>query len=206
MMLISSIPASLAHAQPTAPVPSPVTPMSMNEARGFFICKTHMSFSRGHGTQVSFMHPDGLEFLWYPGNSVIVQGKWELRSTQTESARDHTDLCFQYGANTYNPVTKQWGGRWECRPAAIVARTTIERAPGDVFGLARRPAVPFVLSRERTTIKELRRKFHSEHPNERQSERSVDRGCPHPPPNLRKRPVAAGPTVVARLSNGTGMK
>ncbi|HKD27265.1 MAG TPA: DUF6438 domain-containing protein [Xanthobacteraceae bacterium] len=131
------------------------TSLSVAEARKLLICKTHMTFSAGHGTQVSYLRSDGVEFLWYPGNAVVVRGNWDIVEHTTDPP-GYADICFQYGANTYNPVTGKMGGNWECRPAHAFARSTVDRSDGDVFGLAKRDAVPFELSRERTTINNLR--------------------------------------------------
>ncbi len=132
------------------------TPLSMTEARKLLACKTHMTFSEGHGTQVSYLRSDGVEFLWYPGNAVVVRGKWNLTEHTTDPWK-FADICFLYGENSYNPVTRKMGGNWECRPAHAFTRSTVDRADGDVFGLAKRTAVPFNLSRERTTIDDLRK-------------------------------------------------
>jgi hypothetical protein len=132
------------------------TPLTEARARELLIGKTHMTFSGGHGTQVSYLRSDGVEFLWYPGNAVVVRGKWDIAKHATEP-RGYADICFLYGTNTYNPVTRRVGGNWECRPAHLYVRSIIDRADGDVFGLAKRAAVPFELSRERTTINDLRK-------------------------------------------------
>src|SRR5262245_18402673 len=123
-----------------------IRPMSLPEARQFFICKTHLSFDPGHGTQLSYLRADGAVLLWYPGNAIILRGRWKIeeRTTASQPQRTYDALCYQYGANTSNPVTKQSGRRWECLPAHVWARIRVERADGDVFGLARRSAVPFI--------------------------------------------------------------
>jgi hypothetical protein len=113
-----------------------------------FLNKTRVTFGPGHGTQVSYTRSDGAIFLWYPGNRVVLRGRWAVRSGH---------ICFLYGPNTYNPVTGQAGGRWNCRPAETRARNLVDRVNGDVFGLATRNAVPFVLAPDRTTIADLKR-------------------------------------------------
>jgi hypothetical protein len=151
--------------------------MSVTEARQFFACKTSMSFAPGHGTQVSYLQPDGMEFLWYPGNAVVLPARWDIvaRTTRTEPRKEYADICFKYGTNTYNPVTNQVGGKWECRPAHFNARFTVDRADGDIFGLAKRRTVPFVLSPERTSIAELRQKLPL---SESHLGVGTDSGCP----------------------------
>jgi hypothetical protein len=151
------------------------SPLSVAEARKFLACKTHMTFSGGHGTQVSYLRSDGVEFLWYPGNAVVVRGKWNIVEHATEP-RGYADICFQYGANTYNPVTGRAGGNWECRPAHVFVRSTVDRADGDVFGLARRGSVPFALSSERTTINDLRKIVRRSDASSKAQE-GTDRGC-----------------------------
>ncbi len=127
--------------------------MTLGEANAKFINQTRISFSPGHGTQVSYMRPDGSVFLWYPGNQVVLRGRWLI-----EGRANSAYLCFQYGPNTNNPVTKQPGGGWSCRQADVFARTTVDRVHGDVFGLANRTAVPFMLTPERTIIAELKQR------------------------------------------------
>jgi hypothetical protein len=114
-----------------------------------FVNKTRVSFGPGHGTQVSYMRSDGAVFLWYPGNRVVLRGDWRIQDGR---------VCFRYGANTYNPVTGRGGGGWECRPIGAFSRTTVDRVPGDVFGLTKRNTVPFVLAPDRTTIADLTRR------------------------------------------------
>ena len=134
------------------------------QARAFLADKTRLSFSAQHGPQVSYGRPDGAIFLWYPGNAVVLQGRWEVRETVTDYMRagellrslKSADVCFQYGANTYNPATGQRGGGFNCMPLRALQLVHKEALPGDVFGLARRPAPPFVLGREAVTLAALR--------------------------------------------------
>ena len=107
---------------------------------------TQMTFSPGHGTQVEYLAKDGRTFLWYPGNTVVLAGEWK-----TEGA----DICFRYGGNTYNPVTKHRGGGWECTPLKIHTSVVVEQKKGDVFGLAGRKQVPFDLSPKRMNMAQL---------------------------------------------------
>lgn len=107
---------------------------------------TVMSYGRGHGTQVEYLGSNGMSYLWYPGNRVVLPAPWKYQKDQ---------ICYLYGSNTYNPVTKERGGKWECQPIATSKLTRVETARGDVFGLAKRRAVPFVLPRARTTLSTL---------------------------------------------------
>jgi hypothetical protein len=126
--------------------------MSVNQARARYANKTHMTFSSDHGTQVEYMQSDGASFLWYPGNAAMVPGHWKIEAGKSSSP---LQICFRYGTNTYNPSTHKRGGEWECGPETRQNDFTVERADGDVFNLAKTVAVPFVLSRDRTTIGEL---------------------------------------------------
>jgi hypothetical protein len=134
------------------------------QARAFLADKTRLSFSSQHGPQVAYARPDGAIFLWYPGNAVVLQGRWEVRENVTDYVRagqvlrslKSADVCFQYGANTYNPATGQRGGGFNCMPLRALQLVHREALPGDVFGLARHPAPPFVLGREAVTLAALR--------------------------------------------------
>jgi hypothetical protein len=122
--------------------------MSVGAARAHFVNQTRVSFSSGHGTQVSYMAPNGMIYLWYPGNQIVLPGRWSIEPRP----RGYADLCFQYGPNTYNPVAGQVGGQKNCRPADYWAQYEVDGAAGDVFGLSRQHSVPFILRPERTSI------------------------------------------------------
>jgi len=109
--------------------------------------QTTMTFDPGHGTQVEYVAADGTNYLWYPGNRVVLPGHWKLEGA---------NICFAYGANTYNPVTGQHGPGFECERKADYLSHIVDRAAGDVFGLKGRGTVPFVLTKTRTTIAALR--------------------------------------------------
>jgi hypothetical protein len=107
---------------------------------------TNLSFDPGHGTQIEYISSEGGAYLWYPGNSIILPGRWKL-----EDGR----MCFSYGPNTYNPVTGTRGGAWECAPLDFYFRPITERAKGDILALEGRHAVPFELGREPTSLAEM---------------------------------------------------
>jgi hypothetical protein len=107
---------------------------------------TNMTFDSGHGTQVEYVAGGGTSFLWYPGNTVILEEHWK---------RQGSDICFLYGADTYNPVTGVRGGSWECMPFRLYWGGITERMKGDIFALRGRGEVPFVLPKERTTLERL---------------------------------------------------
>lgn len=83
----------------------------------------------GHGVQVEYHAPDGRSYLWYPGNERPLQGWWEVRTANDQTAR----LCYRYGENTYNPVLHTTGGAWECGKESWVYLGVSVK--GDVFGL-----------------------------------------------------------------------
>ena len=132
--------------RPTGPQLDHPVGSSVQEVRKRYGCVTRMTRMMIHGTQVSYARSDGAVFLWYPGNSVVLQGEWETRSGS---------VCFRYGTNTYNPATRRPGGSWSCMLASQLDRATVELAYGDMFGLAKRVAVPFVLPGVKTTFAEL---------------------------------------------------
>lgn len=108
--------------------------------------KTQQSFSPGHGMQIEYLAADGATWLWYPGNTKVLPGQWK-----TEGA----DLCFRYGKNTYNPVTKHKGDGWECAPLKVYNQTIVTSTKGDIFGLAGRKKVPFDLPAKLLPIGQL---------------------------------------------------
>jgi hypothetical protein len=108
--------------------------------------QTIMSFDPGHGTQIEYFDKSGRTFLWYPGNRVVLPGAWKIQGE---------DICFAYGANTYNPVTGQAGGNWECQDLTLNQSFAVERQAGDVFGLSTSKTPPFVLKPARTSIAKL---------------------------------------------------
>ena len=116
---------------------------------------TYMTYGSGHGTQVEYLSADGHTSLWYPGNSVVLHGDWK-QDTLTGGG----NICFRYNGNTYNPVTGQSGGGWECTVKSRSAMRIVEKLKGDSFGLAKRSAVPFNLSPARTSFADLMKQRH----------------------------------------------
>lgn len=107
---------------------------------------TNMTYDPQHGTQIEYLSDNGRSYLWYPGNRSVLPGYWKRNADQ---------LCFQYGANTYNPATGHSGGGWECMPLALYVQAIAQRARGDLFGLAERDRAPFRLDRRKTTLEKL---------------------------------------------------
>jgi hypothetical protein len=119
------------------------TPESM---RGFLSGSTVRTYNNLHGSQIETLLQDGRTFLWYPGNNSLVPGQWTTRSAGTR-----TQMCFRYGANSYNPVTNTAGGNWECGPARLYLLGAEEVVSGDPLLLSTR-GLPFVLERENLSI------------------------------------------------------
>src|SRR5262245_18608238 len=80
----------------------PEIAFGMEEARSLFACKTRVSFTQGHGTQVSYTHLDGTNFLWYPVNTIILPGKWRLepRAAPAQPSKERTNICFSYPSDS----------------------------------------------------------------------------------------------------------
>ncbi|MDP3316529.1 MAG: hypothetical protein Q8M47_10760 [Devosia sp.] len=126
-----------------------------DETKGLFAGVTFVHYDRGHGTQVEYMAKNGKTYLLYPGNKVVVRGTWKLERTDKPKV---FNLCFKYPDNSYNPITKQLGGGWECQPAGFSLTDVVDSVDGDVLGLAKSEKVPFVLSKRKARLADLLRK------------------------------------------------
>ncbi|WP_155911927.1 hypothetical protein [Methylobacterium sp. 77] len=136
--------------------------MSLDDAKVAFVGKTRNVKAYQFGSQVSYMAPDGSVYLWFPGNPVVLQGKWSFKESggfrpYAGKPVSETSLCFDYGPNTVNAWSRRRSGT-ECIPSDTAVLTTVESESGDVFGLAGRTEVPFVLPREKTTLADLRKR------------------------------------------------
>lgn len=112
--------------------------------------QTIMTYSPGHGTRVEYYDKQGGTWLWYPGNKVVLPGRWKT---------ERGNICFGYTSNSYNPVTGHSGAGWECQSLKIFESVVVERAAGDVFGLAKRQKPPFSLPKRRTSIEALTKRL-----------------------------------------------
>jgi len=104
--------------------------------------RTIIYYDQSHGTQVEYYSPKGRAYLWYPGNRRAVPGLWQVQGE---------NICFQYGPNTYNPVTRTRGGKWECKPMAPHKKWMTGSCRGDVFKLAT-GRIPYRLIRGRAAL------------------------------------------------------
>lgn len=134
--------------------------MSEDEVRAFFVGATRVTSAARSGSQITYMAPGGSAYLWFPGNAVILRGRWSIE--QTGGYRPYAgkpvseySVCFVYGAATINVFDGRRGGK-SCVPAEIGRGLVQDRAPGDIFGLEGRTAAPFVLPPERTSIAAVR--------------------------------------------------
>ncbi|WP_170327838.1 hypothetical protein [Ruegeria arenilitoris] len=127
---------------------------STARARYYLAGNTARSFSPGHGTQIEYTDTNGNAFLWYPGNSRIVVGKW-----RTQNRQGNVEVCFLYPQDTLNPVTQEVGGNWECMAAKAAFAFDYERVRGNPFGL-KAGSVPVPIARQQNvSFLELRRDF-----------------------------------------------
>jgi hypothetical protein len=108
----------------------------------FYGGATYKSYSRAHGTQIEYLASNGRAYLWYPGNTRVVPGRWKT----DQDPAGNVLMCFRYGANTYNPVTRRGGGDWECQSGIAHTLMAGEVRDGDPLGLAS-GQIPFVLPR-----------------------------------------------------------
>ena len=88
----------------------------------------------GHGTQIEYFHPNGRAYLWYPGNTAAVPSEWKVEAGATSNAS--AVICFRYPNRSYNPITQQFGGRWECRPSTVFGVGMTALIQGDEFNLS----------------------------------------------------------------------
>jgi len=103
---------------------------------------TGRNYSSGHGSQIEYTASNGTLALWYPGNNKVVKGYWKAQ----KSTKGDVQVCFKYPSSSFNPVTQETGGRWECTSAKLALAFDVERVSGDPFNLAS-GAIPFVLPR-----------------------------------------------------------
>jgi hypothetical protein len=98
--------------------------------------KTGLAYDFFHGNQVEYYAPDGKSFLWYPGNTKIVTGDWQVRDQE---------ICFKYESSSVNPATGKPGGDFDCEPLATAEANRLDTAEGDVFHLGSSSSVPRAL-------------------------------------------------------------
>jgi len=172
MVLVLSSCASYSKVDTLGPTIAEINEMPVSEARSLISDNTVMTFQGpqsvcdggymlgsiyvpncytqpGHGTQVEYFAPNGRAFLWYPGNTRSVPSYWKIE----KGTRSHL-ICFQYPANSYNRLTKQSGGNWECAKLGFWAKDITEIRGKDIFSLSS-GRVPHSLSTYQTTFDAL---------------------------------------------------
>lgn len=129
-------------------------PRSVFEEQGLhsrYSNATSLDYTTKHGTQVEYTSIDGRAFLWYPGNSRLVIGRWRTETDKHGSGR----ICFKYPSSSYNPVTQTYGGSWSCVRAADYIWGEEEYARGDPLNLSS-GNMPFVMpSEEKLTFSKI---------------------------------------------------
>ena len=133
------------------------------ETRKFVTCRTLVTWTGPQGTQVSYLGAGNKAYLWAPGSDTVLSGTWRVdpNATSRQSRLAYVAVCAQYGGSA----------QWDCRPAEILERVTMDQADGDVFGLEGRSAVPLRLPRDRTNIAMLQQRLRAEAPDATQPPR-----------------------------------
>lgn len=103
--------------------------------------KTYLSFSHGHGFQVTYLAKNNQSFLWYPGNRDSVSAEYR----QVFGAKKPL-ICWRYPTASFNPVTQSFGGQFKCTSLEMSQKTIVAALDGDPFGL-QHGKVPHVLDR-----------------------------------------------------------
>ena len=115
-------------------------------------------------SHVYYTSADGRVYLWSPDAPRLFAGDWKVDTrppmrgrSQEATAQQITIVCFRYPQEAVHPVMKQGrSDEWYCPPAGSFLYDVKESLAGDVFGLATRSDVAFVLGRHGTTLASLR--------------------------------------------------
>ena len=94
------------------------------ETRKFVSCRTLVTWTGPQGTQVSYLGAGNKAYLWAPGNDTVLSGTWRVdpNATSPQSRLAYVAVCAQYGGSA----------QWDCRPAEILERITMDHADGDL--------------------------------------------------------------------------
>ena len=103
----------------------------IEQATAHLADKTVRTYSPAYGNQIEYFAPDGRAYLWFPGNSRPVPSRWRL-----EHFVFRYKICFQYPNSSYDAVTKEPGGKWECQYLYRYAGRIVEITKTDIFNLA----------------------------------------------------------------------
>ena len=101
---------------------------------------TAKSYTREHGTQISYFEADGRYNLVYPGNTAVLKGKWEVRDGGVLGLK----ICYSYTTPTHNPVTRERKGvdEWYCHNARGSLIRWQEIRDGDPLNIAATTILP----------------------------------------------------------------
>ncbi|MBH1973456.1 MAG: hypothetical protein I8H94_00080 [Rhodobacteraceae bacterium] len=111
---------------------------SPEAGKAFLSGTTALSIDTKYGSQIEYLAPDGKSYLWFPGQTRTTPGRWRVDGDSNGAPR----MCFLYGANSYDPVQKTYGGAWECGNLELYLGQLLQLAKGDPFGL-RDGSAPF---------------------------------------------------------------
>lgn len=83
------------------------------------------------GFQIEYFSPDNGAFLWFPGNTVAVQGEYQVRRQP-----DGDQVCYRY-FNSRHVITGERGGSFSCSDLERSKRKVVGELAGDPFNLSR---------------------------------------------------------------------
>lgn len=109
------------------------------EIYSLFGNKTIHTRRQGHGNQIEYADANGKAYLWYPGNSIILEGEWRIQGPES--------ICYRYPEGTFNPETGQEGGEFVCERIQGMGPRMVEVWDGDVYGLSKLKMPPAVLNK-----------------------------------------------------------
>ena len=131
--------------------PNPEATDTAETARSIYSDRTLFTYSSAHGTQITYLRPDGVSLLWYPGNFRAVPAQWKVEFDGP--GRGH-DICWKYPTRSYNPVTREFGGQFRCTPDRFFFPRVEQILQGDPSNLSS-GRLPFVLPKARLSAEEL---------------------------------------------------
>lgn len=102
-----------------------------------------------HGIQIEYYASNGRSYLWYPGNTRTLQGRWQKREADGK-------VCFKYPSYARNPVENKRLGDWNCKSASSLKAAQRFTCSGDVYNLSS-GKIPFVLEKGRGQLAQLKR-------------------------------------------------
>ncbi|RHX86632.1 hypothetical protein [Leptospira stimsonii] len=100
--------------------------------------RTLRLFDVSHGNQIVFFSLDGRTFLWYPGQTTMINGYWKVIKNRL--------LCLYY-TDQILPSTTEPNDDWNCFPLHLYKSNIQESASGNRYDLAWNGKTPFILLR-----------------------------------------------------------